>query len=163
MKKGILTVAVLIVMSSMLVFADTIEWQVVSGGGTEGASTSYQLGGTVGQTAVGPGLTTSYAINSGYWQDFNEENCCLEWGVPGDANADSAVNLLDIRYIIGIIYPPENEPTNDCLALCDANGDGISAENPIVNLLDILALIDHIYQDPIGQPELCCPPGCQTP
>ncbi|MBN2227450.1 MAG: hypothetical protein JW763_08800 [candidate division Zixibacteria bacterium] len=166
MKNGILTVAVLIVMSSLPVFAETIEWQVVSGGGTEGASTSYQLGGTVGQTAVGPGTTTAYAVNSGYWQNFNEGNCCLEWGLPGDANSDGAINLLDVLWIIGVLYQePFGEPhnPNGCDALMDANGDGISVTAPVINLLDVLALIAHIYQDPIGQPILCCPPGCQTP
>jgi len=166
MKQKSLVIVALLFMLSSASGADTINWQVISGGGTEGTTTNYGLNGTVGQTAVGPGTTTSYKLNSGYWQHFSSGNCCLDWGLPGDANSDGAINLLDVLHIIGFVYQtPVGEPHNPdgCDALMDANGDGSSAETPVVNLLDILAMIAHIYQDPIGDPILCCPPGCQVP
>jgi len=94
------------------------------------------------------------------------DNCCLDWGMPGDANDDMAVNLLDILQIVSYIYQePFGEPVNPhgCNALMDVNGDGLDADNPIINLLDALALIGFIYQDPVGEPVPCCPPGCQVP
>ncbi|UCD17104.1 MAG: thrombospondin type 3 repeat-containing protein [Candidatus Zixiibacteriota bacterium] len=94
------------------------------------------------------------------------ENCCLFWEIPGDANSDGAVNLLDILHIIEYTYvEPIGEPVNPagCNALMDVNGDGLAMNDPIINLLDILALIDNVYVDPIGEPALCCPPDCLTP
>ena len=94
------------------------------------------------------------------------DNCCLDWGLPGDANDDMAINLLDILDIIAYIYQdPVGDPPNPhgCDALLDCNGDGADVESPTINLLDILAMIAHVYQDPVGEPVLCCPPGCQEP
>ncbi|UCD17137.1 MAG: hypothetical protein JSV44_11905 [Candidatus Zixiibacteriota bacterium] len=87
-------------------------------------------------------------------------NCCTDWGVPGDANSDGAINLLDILQIIAFVYQdPVGDPPNPngCNALLDANGDGTVA-NPTINLLDILDEIAHVYQDPVGEPVLVCPP-----
>jgi len=93
-------------------------------------------------------------------------NCCLDWILPGDANDDLAINLLDILDIIAYVYQdPVGDPPNPhgCDALLDCNGDGTDVENPAINLLDILTMIEHVYQDPVGYPALCCPPGCQMP
>ena len=93
-------------------------------------------------------------------------NCCLEHGIPGDANADGSVNLLDILRLIDVIYDePAGEPHNEigCDALYDANGSGLSVDSPEINLLDVLYLINAIYDDPSGLEAPCCPPGCQTP
>lgn len=168
---GFLTVFIL---CSTAISADSrsgeqINWQVIAGGGdVHGTSVSYILCGTVGQTATGLGTTASYTVRHGFWQDFGmaSGNCCLDWGIPGDANDDLAINLLDILNIIAYVYQePIGEPSNPhgCDALLDCNGDGMSVDNPTINLLDILALIEHVYQDPIGNPALCCPPECQTP
>jgi len=147
---------------------EEINWQVISGGGSiNGISANYILSGTLGQTATGTGSFASYAVLHGFWQGFEGSggNCCIDWGLPGDANDDMAINLLDVLQIIAFVYQdPIGEPPNPhgCDALMDCNGDGPDLENPTINLLDILAMIEHVYQEPMGEPALCCPPGCQV-
>ncbi|MBN2226168.1 MAG: dockerin type I repeat-containing protein [candidate division Zixibacteria bacterium] len=95
-----------------------------------------------------------------------QENCCLDHGVPGDANGDGAVNLLDILHVLEFVYgsyPGSHHNPYDCDALLDANGDGVTVDDPAINISDISTLIRHVYCDPYGEPELCCPPGCVTP
>ncbi len=94
------------------------------------------------------------------------DNCCLDWGTPGDADKSGTVNLTDILNTISYVYVnPLGEPqaADGCNALYDANGDGSSAENPNINLTDILNMISHVYVEPLGDPVLCCPPGCLIP
>ncbi len=93
-------------------------------------------------------------------------NCCLFYGIPGDADKSGTVNLTDILNAISYVYvDPISEPeaADGCNALYDVNGDGTSVENPTVNLTDILNMISHVYVEPTGEPVLCCPPGCQLP
>ncbi|MCK4403598.1 MAG: dockerin type I repeat-containing protein [candidate division Zixibacteria bacterium] len=67
--------------------------------------------------------------------------------VPGDANADSIVNLGDITYLINYLYRQGNPP---CIPEAgDANGDCA------VNLGDIVTLIGYLFRG--GAPPV---PGC---
>ena len=94
------------------------------------------------------------------------DNCCLDWGIPGDEDKSGGVNLTDILDAISYVYVlPLGEPqaADGCNALYDVNGDGTTADNPNVNLTDILDMISHVYVVPLGEPVLCCPPGCMTP
>ncbi|UCD17088.1 MAG: VCBS repeat-containing protein [Candidatus Zixiibacteriota bacterium] len=111
-------------------------------------------------------LATANASSGNVSVLFNELNCCLTWGHPGDANSDEDVNLLDILHIVDYVYQePTGDPPNPggCDALLDCNGDGEPVDNSNINLLDILRLVEFIYIMPIGEPEPCCPPGCQKP
>ncbi len=84
--------------------------------------------------------------------DACEANCCLAHGIPGDANSDGLVNLLDILFAISYVYDdPYGDPPNPdgCDALLDANGDHA------VNLIDILRLIACIYDTPPGETPVC--------
>jgi len=52
-----------------------LSWYALAGGGARAASTSYALHGTLGQWAALPAVAaddTSYAINSGYWQRWQD-------------------------------------------------------------------------------------------
>lgn len=49
-----------------------LPWDVVAGGGAEMASSNYAIRGTTGQTAIGPGSSSSYAIGAGYWYGLGE-------------------------------------------------------------------------------------------
>ncbi len=96
----------------------------------------------------------------------DQVNCCLAWGIPGDADKSTQVNLTDILNAISYVYvDPVGEPqaADGCNALYDVNGDGVSWQNPTVNLTDILNMIAHVYVEPLGVPVLCCPPECQYP
>ncbi|MEW5923700.1 MAG: dockerin type I domain-containing protein [Candidatus Zixiibacteriota bacterium] len=117
---------------------EQINWQVISGGGSvNGSSTNYRLGGTIAQTAVGLGTSTSYKINSGFWQDFSGggTGCC---NVPGDANDNNAVNILDVTFTISYLYKGGAAPA--CMDEADANG------NNALNILDVTYTISYLYK-----------------
>ena len=130
---ALLSVAVLFAEGNADRSGEKINWQVISGGGTSGSSTNYQLGGTVGQTAVGSGTSTNYETKHGYWQDFEGLLC-----VPGDANASGAVDVDDVVYLIAYIFSGGPAPTPDpCCA--DANNSGG------VDVDDVVYLIAYIF------------------
>ena len=92
-----------------------LPWTVLATGGGDRSSASYVLGDTLGQSsAIGPSQSTNYQLGSGYWYGISVTEC-----IPGDANMDGAVNVLDLvkvkRIILGL-----DPPT--CGA--DANQDG---------------------------------------
>ena len=109
---------------------EQIKWQVISAGGNRGSSTSYVLSGTVGQTAVGSGTSTSYKLNQGFWQNFAASNCNC-----GDANGDGTINISDAVFLIQYIFAHGTAPSPICLG--DANGDNT------VNISDAVYLIQQ--------------------
>lgn len=117
---------------------ETINWQVISGGGSiNGTSTNYKLGGTLAQTAVGTGSSTDYSVNHGFWQSFatGSSECCT---MPGDANDNDAVNILDVTFIIIYLYKGGAAPP--CIDQADANG------NNSLNILDVTYIINYLYK-----------------
>ncbi len=127
---------------------EEINWQVISSGGTDGASTNFQLDGTVAQTAVGVGSSTNFGLNHGYWQDFDTTSsgpCDCE---PGEVNADATINIFDITYIIGYLYLGGPAPVPYALCNGDPNCDCTC------NIFDITYLIGFLYLD--GPPPCSC-------
>jgi hypothetical protein len=122
---------------------EQIKWQVLSEGGVKGASTNYKLDGTIGQTAVAPGTSSSYKINNGYWQNFVAGGCCV---LGGDANHDGKRTLLDVLYILNKLY--REGPDFVCATEADANADGK------YTMLDVLYIINALYR---GGPKPTCP------
>jgi hypothetical protein len=84
----------------------------------------------------------------------DRQNCCVQHGLPGDANSDGEVNIIDILFIIQFLYidGPNND---DCPLLLDADGSGQTETDPIVNLYDVFHLIQYLY---CGGSDPCCPP-----
>lgn len=124
---------------------ETIDWQVISGGGSmNGASSSYKLSGTLAQTAVGTGSSTNYGINHGFWQNFvtGGPGCCT---MPGDANDNDAINILDVTFIISYLYRGGAAPP--CIDQADANG------NNALNILDVTYIITYLYRG--GSAPIC--------
>jgi hypothetical protein len=100
---------------------EQIKWQVISSGGQiGGASTSYLLSGTMGQTATGAGSSESYGMSHGFWQVFVTAGGSCE--TAGDANHDGSCNVGDAVWIIAYVFkgglPPlfmnEGDANNDC-------------------------------------------------
>ncbi len=147
--------AVVLLFSGAFAAGENIPWQVISSGSsTNSSGGGFSLSGTVGQTAAGSVSSGTFAVHQGFWQNFETGNlnCCQAWGVPGDANSDLNVNLIDILYTIAHLYNDPPGPGNPmgCDELLDANGD------TNVNLIDILYLISYRYNSPPG-PEPVCP------
>jgi hypothetical protein len=122
---------------------EKIPWQVISGGGASGSSTSYKLSGTVGQTATGPGTSTSYRINQGFWQG-SALSCCIH---PGDANNDGKVNVGDAVFVINYVFKSGTAPV--CKQAADANADGK------INVGDAVFLINYVFKS--GTAPVCGP------
>ena len=102
-----------------------LPWDVLSGGGGDRSSSSYILGDTMGQPSViGPSESTNYRLGSGFWYGLPPTPC-----IPGDANGDGVVDVLDLQVEEQIILG-ELPPT--CGA--DANQDGK------INVLDLVEI-----------------------
>ena len=125
---------------------EEINWQVISSGGTSGTSVSYQMRGTVSQTAVGSGSSASYGLNHGYWQTFDGGGPCdCE---PGEVNADDPINIFDITYLISYLYMGGPAPVPYELCNGDPNCDCTC------NIFDITFLITFLYMG--GPPPCTC-------
>ena len=144
--KMILMIAVMFIWSGMVMAKDKavpktttageqIKWQVISDGGAKGTSTNYKLEGTIGQTASAKGISSSYNVNHGYWQNFGTSGCCVR---GGDANHDGKLNLLDAAYIINKLY--RGGPDFICRAEADAEANGT------INLRDVAYIINGLYR-----------------
>jgi hypothetical protein len=121
---------------------EEINWQVISQGGTDGGSASYQLGGTFTQTAIGSGTSASYRVNSGFWQEFGELFLC------GDANDNGMVEAGDVVYLLGYLFRAGPPPQPMCIG--DANLSG-SVEGG-----DVVYLITYLFRaGPPPSPECC--------
>ena len=83
---------------------EEINWQVISSGGTEGASTNFALKGTLGQTTVGFGESPSFKLSHGFWQEFGGATCCNTDGMRGDADGNGSVNVNDPTYLTNWIF-----------------------------------------------------------
>jgi hypothetical protein len=86
-------------------------------------------------------LDLSFVITGG--------TCC---DLPGDANNDGTINILDITHLINFVYM--GGPPPPCMYEGDANGDCA------INILDMTYLIAFLYGTPQGPAPVCatfCP------
>jgi hypothetical protein len=118
---------------------EQIKWQVISGGGTDAGSGNYHLKGTAGQTAVGLGISDSYWLYSGFWQDFAGGGVCD--CVPGNADGEGSHNILDATHIISYLY--KNGPAPVPYAICSGDADCDCK----LNILDATHLINYLYKN----------------
>ncbi len=87
--------------------------------------------GTLNKCSVCHGITPTGAGPHG----VVASHCCI---MPGDANHNSAVNILDISFMINFLYKQGPQPV--CGQEADANGNGA------VNILDVSYLINFLYK-----------------
>ena len=129
---------------------EKINWQVLSGGGTEGSSDSYRLQGTVGQAAIGKSNSTNYHVYHGYWQMFGGTGgCCI--GIRGNANNDPLenINISDITYLVAYCFGGGVAPA--CIDEGNANGDELNN----INISDITYLVAYCFGG--GEAPPACP------
>lgn len=122
---------------------ESIEWQVISSGGTYGTSVNYSLEGTTAQTATGTGSSANYEIGQGFWYGFLTQGASY---VCGDANESGTVDIDDVVWLIAYIFSGGPEPM-PYLA-----GDANCSEG--VDIDDVVYLISYIFS---GGPEPCDP------
>jgi hypothetical protein len=126
-----------------------IKWQIVCTGGACGNNNQakglvigddyWVVCGSVGQTAVGPGSSPSFGVNSGYWQET------LYGFLRGDANGDGQINLSDAIYLLNYLF--RGGPAPDPMAAGDANCD----ESVIIG--DAIYLLNYLFK---AGPEPSC-------
>jgi hypothetical protein len=118
----------------------TIKNQVISVSGGASESESYSLVGTMGQRFHNRAGRngTHFVMNNGYIPAMEQKgrSCCI---VPGDANGDGKVNLLDFLYLNAYLYNEPPGPPPPCLFSADANGDHL------INLVDMLYIQSYVY------------------
>ncbi len=117
-----------------------IKWQIVCTGGACGNNSNakglvigddyWVVCGSVGQTAVGPGSSASFGVNSGYWQES------IYGFMRGDANSDGVINVSDAIFLLNYLFRSGPEP--DPYALGDANNDGQILVGDAIFLLNYL-------------------------
>lgn len=142
--------------------AEQISWSVVSSSGATGASSStYRLGGTMGQPAVSSSSTTDLSLRPGFWQLFSAATggCCS--GQVGDANGagGDVPTLGDVSALIDAVFiTAACDGILGCLPEADANrSGGASPACGDVTLGDISVLIDFLFihgpYDEISNPQ----------
>ena len=129
---------------------EQIRWQVISSGGTRGASTNFVLNGTAGQTAVGHGSSTNFGLSHGFWQEFGPATCCNHDGIRGDVNYDlGGPNVADLTYLVDYLFRGGPAP------LCPEEGNVNGDLNEDINVADLTYLVDFLFRG--GPPPPACP------
>ncbi len=106
-----------------------LPWQSVSAGGGDRSSSNYTLSDTVGQSsAVGVSQSANYSLEAGFWSGF-------VGSLPGDADGNGVVNVLDMTKVARIILLLDDETPG-----ADANQDNV------VNVLDMTKIARIILQ-----------------
>ncbi len=124
---------------------EEINWEVISAGGGAGSSSNFILMGSVGQIAVGPGSSSNFGAQHGFWQNFDLGASYM----CGDPNMDGIIDIGDPVNIINYLFKEGPPPVPLCIA--DVNGD------VFVDIADAVDVINYIFKEgPAPVPD-CCP------
>ena len=128
---------------------NSLQKDILSGGGSETGSVNYSMEFTLGQTASNQSNSSSYKGSWGFWASTSSgpEEC---QGECGDTNLDDAVNVSDVIWIVNYVFIDGPEPL-PVLACGDANSD------EAVNVSDAIWLINYVFDD--GPTPSECSPG----
>ncbi len=127
-----------------------INWQVISSGGTEGTSASYDMRGTLGQPAVGFGSSASYGLSQGFWQDFGGGTCCNHDGIRGDIDMSSSLNVGDLAYLVSYLFDQPPGPAPTCFEEADVDA------SLSINVGDLAYLVSYLFDQPPGPAPAPC-------
>jgi hypothetical protein len=119
---------------------EEINWQVISGGGTNASSANFLLMGTLAQAAVGGASSANYSVDQGYWQSFG---CCDK---RGDVDNTGSIDVGDLTYLVAYLF--QGGPPPPCEDEGDVDGTGS------IDVGDLTYLVAYLFQG--GPP----PPGC---
>ncbi len=112
---------------------EQIKGRVISGGSGAGISTNFNLSVTVGQTAIGSGVSTSFKVSQGFWHNI-ASYCCF--GKRGNVNCAGVIDLGDLSALVSYL-------TGGGFVLCcpdAANVNGLG----VVDLGDLSALVSYL-------------------
>jgi hypothetical protein len=129
---------------------EEINWQVISSGGTDGASTNFVLKGTLGQTTVGYGSSANYGLSHGFWQELGGGGCCNHDGIRGDVDMGGSINVGDIAYLVDYLFSTPPGPVPPCFEEADVDAGGS------INVGDVAYLVAYLFATPSGPAPLAC-------
>ncbi len=133
---------------------EQINWQVLSTGGNQATSANFILTSTIGQTAVGIGISSNYQLNAGFLQVFGPQGCCIVDRGNVDGGADDgtfpgSVDIGDLVYLVAFMFQGGVTPT--CIEEADIDGSGGAIP---IDIADLVALVSFMFQG--GVPPLPC-------
>ena len=136
-----LALTLLLLALTVAATSEEINWQVISGGGTEAEGGGFKMSGTLGEFAVGHAEAAPNNVRHGYWQDFGDGGsgtCCTGPSVGNvDGSPDNLVTMGDLTVMIDHLFitlaPIEPPRIGDLDADC------------MRTMGDLTILIDHLF------------------
>lgn len=130
---------------------ETIDWQVMAGGGTVASGGGYTVEGTLGQPVAGLVGTGGTEVHQGYWQDFSvPTSCCV--GTTGNVDMVGIIDISDLSLLIAYLtVPSPGKPSLPCYQEANLNVEGI------IDLSDLSLLILYLTIPAPNKPVL---PNC---
>ena len=124
---------VIILLPSFLLLAQTfqIPWYTINSGGMPGNATSYKLNGSIAQSSIGLGQSTSYKGSFGFWYGFElapqmPSNWVQDADIPAEPSTKKPKSGSCMAPLDGKIYFLKASNTQD-LAIYDPATDGWTA------------------------------------
>ncbi len=136
------------------ILADThttfqILWSSInSGAELNMSSTNYKMKATSGQLTIGQSESENFKVGAGVWYEVPSGPLCT--AKPGDANADSKVNLQDIIFKVNYLFKGGTKPNPICGG--DDNAD------TKVNLQDLIYEVNYLFKGGAAplKSDVCC-------
>lgn len=115
-----------------------LNWYTVNSGGVNKVDgTTYDLGLSVGQAAVGFVSGSQYRLGMGFWYGATGSGCPI--AVSGDANNSGNISTADILVVVNFVFKAGPAP-QPCAANGDVNCSGA------VSTADILVLVNFVFK-----------------
>ena len=115
----------------------SMDWlSINSGGEIDIASSSFQMGMSVGQPVAGPVTSASYQMGYGFWYGVAGPPIC-PIAQTGELNGISPVSASDIIFMVNLILKAGPEPS-PCLATADVNCSGTLTTGDIIYLVNFV-------------------------
>ncbi len=128
---------------------EQIDWLVISKGSSQGTSTNYNLGVTVGQNAAGYGTSTNYGLNLGFQQNFGGAGCCQNRGnVDHIISVIGPIDVADLTFLIDYLFRGGDPPP------CEDEGniDAIVSVIGPIDVADLTFLVDFLFRGGLAPP-----------